>query len=127
MNDNEISYLLLNILPLINDIKCLEYGNFFFQKLIKRLNIKQRIQIYQIIEPNFSSIASNKSGTHSIQSLIDEIRTLFEQYELDKLLNNNMQILFKDKNAYYIIMKIIIERPENKRNNINIYIIRYCN
>ena len=67
----------------------LEYGNFFFQKLIKRLN--------QIIEPDFSSIASNKSRTNSIQSLTDEIWIPFEQFELDKLLNNNTLIFLMIK------------------------------
>ena len=95
----------------------------FFQKLLKKLNIQQRIQIFQVIETHFSNIAMNKSGTHSIQSLIDEIKTPIELIVLDNLLNKNMLILFNDKNAYHIIMKIIIEKPENKRNNINLFII----
>ena len=123
MNDKEISYFLLIIMPYINEIMCLEYGNYFFQKLIKRLNSQQRLKILQIIEPFFPNIATNKSGTHSIQSLIDEIKTSIEQITMDNLLNKNMLLLFNDKNAYHIIMKIIIEKPENKRNNINLFII----
>ena len=42
---------------------------------------------------------------------------------MDNLLNKNMLLLFNDKNGYHIIMKIIIEKPENKRNNINFFII----
>ena len=34
MNDKDISILLNIILPNINDIMCLEFGNYFFQKLI---------------------------------------------------------------------------------------------
>ena len=123
MNDNDISCLLLNIMPYINDIMCYQYGNYFFQKFIKRLNSHQRIKIYQIIEPLFPKIATNKSGTHSIQSLIDEIKTPMEQLALDNLLNKNMIILFNDKYAYHIIMKIILKNSENKRNNINLFII----
>ena len=123
MNDNEISSLLLIIMPYINIIMCLEYGNYFFQKLLKRLTIQQRIQILQKIEPHFLNIATNKSGTHSIQSLIDEIKTPIEQIVMDNLINKNMLLLFNDKNAYHIIMKIIIEKPENQRNNINFFII----
>ena len=123
MDNNEISSLLINILPYINEIMCLEYGNYFFQKLVKKLNTQQKIKIYQVIEPHFSNIAMNKSGTHSIQSLIDEIQTPNEQIALDNLLNKNMLLLFNDKNAYHIIMKIIIEKPENSRNNINLFII----
>ena len=123
MNDNEISSLLLIILPYINVIMCLEYGNYFFQKLLKRLNSQQKIKILQVIEPSFPNIATNKSGTHSIQSLIDGIKTPIEQFIMDNLLNKNMLLLFNDKNAYHIIMKIIIEKPENQRNNINFFII----
>jgi hypothetical protein len=123
MNDYEISCLLLKIMPYLNEIMCLQYGNYFFQKLLKRLNSQQITQILQMIEPHFPNIATNKSGTHSIQSLIDEIKTPMEQFALDNLLNKNMLLLFNNENAYHIIMKIIIEKPENKRNNINLFII----
>ncbi len=123
MNDKDISILLNIILPNINDIMCLEFGNYFFQKLIKRLNVSQRLAIYHKIQPYFLDIAKNKNGTHSIQSLIDEIKTPNEQVFLDTLLNQNMLFLFNDKNAYHIIMKIIIEKREEQRNNINIYLI----
>ena len=74
-------------MPYLNEIMCLQYGNYFFQKLLKRLNSQQIIQILQMIEPHFPNIAANKSGTHSIQSLIDEIKTPMEQFALDSLLN----------------------------------------
>ena len=123
MSDYEISLLYLNILPKIGQVMCLEYGNYFFNKLIKRLNPSQKLGIYQAIEQNFLFIAKNKNGTHSIQSLIDEIRTPNEQNVIDNLINSNILSLFNDKNAYHIIMKLIIERPENQRNYINLFII----
>ena len=123
MNDKDISILLNIILPNINDIMCLEFGNYFFQKLIKRLNVWQKLAIYQKMQPYFLNIAKDKNGTHSIQSLIDEIKTTNEQTSLDVLLNQNMLLLFNDKNAYHIIMKLIIERPEEQRNKINIFLI----
>ena len=122
-DNKEIDILLYNILPRINELMCLEYGNYFFQQLITKLNVQQKLKIYQIIEPNFINIALNKNGTHSIQSLIDVIESPNEQLELNNLLNKNMLSLFNDKNAYHIIMKIIIEIPENQRNNINLFII----
>ena len=123
LNSKEISILLFNILSSINNIMCLEYGNYFFQKLIKRLNMPQRILIYQKIEPYFLLIAQNQSGTHSIQSIIDEIQTPYEQEAFNSLLNKNMLFLFNNENAYHIIMKIIMEKPENQRNNINLFLI----
>ena len=82
-----------------------------------------RERIYQIIEPHFIEIATNKSGTHTIQSLIECANSSIELYALDKLLNINTLLLFLDENAYHIIMKIILEISENKRNNLNIFLV----
>ena len=122
--DNKQILILFNELkPYISEIMCLEYGNYFIQKLIKKLNIEQRLLIYGIIEPNFIEIATNKSGTHSIQALIDCIDSPLELMALDILLNKNMLLLFLDENAYHIIMKIILDIPENKRNNLNMFLV----
>ena len=123
INEQELNLLFHNLIPNISFIMCLEYGNYFFQKLVKKLNLKQRLSIYEIIEPNFIEIATNKSGTHSIQSLIECICTPIELIFLDKLLNKNRLILFLNENAYHIIMKIILEIDEDKRNNLNYEII----
>ena len=55
--------------------------------------------------------------------MIDEIKTLDEQISLNSLLNQNMLLLFNDENAYHIIIKIILEKPENQRTNINLFLI----
>ena len=102
---------------------CLEYGNYFFQKLIKKLNIQQKLNIYQIIEPQFIVIATNKCGTHSIQSLIDTIQSQYEHLALNKLIVKNMPLLFTDDNAYHIMMKIILDFPEEKRNVLNLFLV----
>ena len=122
IDNKELSILFNNLEPYISEIMCLEYGNYFIQKLIKKLNIQQRLKIYQIIEPKFINIATNKSGTHSIQSLIDCINSPIELFTLDKLINKNTLLFFLDENAYHIMMKIILEIPEDKRNNINLFL-----
>ena len=99
------------------------HGNYFFQKLIKKLNIQQKLSIYQIIEPEFLVIATNKCGTHSIQSLMDLIETQFEYLALNKLISKNMLLLFTDDNAYHIMMKMILDFPEEKRNILNRYLV----
>ena len=123
INEQELNLLFHNLIPNISFIMCLEYGNYFFQKLVKKLNLKQRLSIYEIIEPNFIEIATNKSGTHSIQSLIGCISTPIELMFLDKLLNKNRLILFLNENSYHIIMKIILEIDEVKRNNLNLFLV----
>ena len=123
IDNKEIAILLTTIYPQISNIMCLEYGNYFIQKLIKKLNVQQRLNIYQIIENDFLNIAIDKSGTHAIQCLIDYIQSPLEQMYLEKLLNKNMLLLFNNENSYHIIMKIILEKPENQRNNINFFFI----
>jgi len=102
-NKNELSLFLHKIIPHLCQIMCQDYGNYFFQKLIKKLNIQQRLNIYKIIEPEFLVIATNKYGTHSIQSLMDIIETPYEHYALNKLLSKNMLLLFTDEyqNIYF--------------------------
>ena len=122
-DENDLALFFKNIIPHICNIMCLEYGNYFFQKLIKKLNFVQRFSIYQIIEPEFLVIATNKWGTHSIQSLIDSICTQVEYLALNKLISKNMLLLFIDDNAYHIMMKMILDFPEDKRNVLNLYLV----
>ncbi len=123
IDEKQLLILFKHIVPYISEIMCYEYGNYFIQKLIKKLNTQQRLIIYQIIEPNFIQIATNKSGTHSIQALIECIDSPLELLALDILLNKNMLLLFLDENAYHIIMKIILEIKEEKRNNLNMFLV----
>jgi hypothetical protein len=123
INKRELSILFTTICPHICNIMCLEYGNYFIQKLIKKLDVQQRLRIYPLIENNFLNIATDKRGTHAIQALMDTIQTPLEQFFLDKLLSKNMLLLFNNENGYHIIMKIILDKPENQRNNINLFLI----
>ena len=123
IDDKELTILLNTISSYLARIMCMEYGNYFIQKLIKKLNAQQRIRIYQIIENEFLFISINKSGTHVIQALIDSIQTPLEKMVLDKLLNKDLLLLFNNENGYHIIMKIILDFPENQRNDINLFIV----
>ena len=121
--EEECQILFKNIMPYICTIMCLEYGNYFFQKFLEKLKIEQKLSIYQIIENEFYNIASNKFGTHSIQSLISNIQTEYEIIALNRLISKNMYFLFVDNNAYHIMMKIILDFPEEKRNLVNLFLV----
>jgi len=122
-NEEDLAIFFKSLIPHICQIMCLDYGNYFFQKLIKKLNFEQRFNIYQIIEPEFLVIATNKCGTHSIQSLMDSIQSPLELSALNKLISKNMLLLFIDDNAYHIMMKMILDFPEEKRNVLNIFLV----
>ena len=102
-NNYEISALFDIIYPQISKIMCLEYGNYFMQKLIKRLNVIQRLNIFKSIEKDFLNIAINKRGTHSIQALIQRIESPIELILFEQLSNQNPLLLFNNENAYHII------------------------
>ena len=121
--EKELSSFFNEIIPNICQIMCSEYGNYFFQKLIKDLSLSQRLQIYRIIQPDFLVIATNKWGNHSIQSLMNNIQSSAESYELNLLISKNMYLLFTDDNAYHIMMKMILDFPEEQRYVLNIYLV----
>ena len=121
--EKELSSFFNEIIPNICQIMCSEYGNYFFQKLIKDLSLSQRLQIYRIIQPEFLVIATNKWGNHSIQSLMNNIQSSAERYELNLLISKNMYLLFTDDNAYHIMMKMILDFPEEQRYVLNLYLV----
>ena len=121
--EKELSSFFNEIIPNICQIMCSEYGNYFFQKLIKDLSLSQRLQIYRIIQPEFLVIATNKWGTHSIQSLMNNIQSPAESYEFNLLISKNMYLLFTDNNAYHIMMKMILDFPEEQRYALNLYLV----
>ena len=119
--EQELSSFFNDIIPNICQIMCSEYGNYFFQKLLKKLSLNQRLQIYKIIQPEFLVIATNKWGTHSIQSLMENAQSQVEIYQLNLLISKNMYLLFTDDNAYHIMMKMILDFPEDQRIVLNLY------
>ena len=122
-NEEDLDKFFNEIIPNICQIMCSEYGNYFFQKLIKKLSLSQKLNIYQIIQPEFLIIATNKWGTHSIQSLMDNIQSPMEYQALNLLISKNMYLLFTDDNAYHIMMKVILEFPEDQRLVLNLFLV----
>ena len=122
-SEEDLNNFFIDIIPNICKIMCLEYGNYFFQKLIKKLTLSQKLQIYQIIYPDFLFIATNRWGTHSVQSLIDNIQSTSEYQALNLLISKNMLLLFTDDNAYHIMMKIILDFPEEQRFALNLFLV----
>ena len=54
---------------------------------------------------------------------MDIIETLFLYYALNKLISKNMLLLCTDDDAYHIMMKMILDFPEEKKNVLNIYFV----
>ena len=57
------------------------YANYFFQKLINNFIPRQRTEVIKLIKNDFIYTAHNSSGTHSLQTLFDQVDNK-EQIEL---------------------------------------------
>lgn len=111
------------ISPILVDIMCSHYGNYFFQKLLQRLTLHQRVYIFNLIKHQMINISTHQSGTYSIQALIGELRTEKEKEQLMTILAPYYQLLLTNENAYHIMLKLIIDYPEHKRISLNQFII----
>ena len=127
IDDSDIQKLLIRLSPNLIEVMCSHYGNYFIQKFFQRLNYQQRLFIFNTIQNNFLDICMDKSGTYSIQALIDCINTPFEEKLLENLLNKNLLLLFCNENSHHIIQKIIIDYPEYKREFLNNFILSNLN
>ena len=127
IDDSDIQKLLIRLSPNLIEVMCSHYGNYFIQKFFQRLNYQQRLFVFNIIQNNFLDICIDKSGTYSIQALIDCINTPFEEKLIENLLNKNLLLLFCNENSHHIIQKIIIDYPEFKREYLNNFILGNLN
>ena len=127
IDDSDIQKLLIRLSPNLIEVMCSHYGNYFIQKFFQRLNYQQRLFIFNTIQNNFLDICMDKSGTYSIQALIDCINTPFEEKLIENLLNKNLLLLFCNENSHHIIQKIIIDYPEYKREFLNNFILSNLN
>ena len=127
LDNSDVEQLLLRLSPHLTEVMCSHYGNYFIQKFFQKLNYHQRLFIFSIIQNNFLDICIDKSGTYSIQSLIDTIKTPFEEKIIENLLYKNLLLLFCNENSHHIIQKIIIDYPEYKRDFLNNFLLGNLN
>jgi hypothetical protein len=57
------------------------YGNYFCQKLLQSCTINQRSCVLQLIKADFTKICCDLRGTHTVQSILDNIElSLYEDF-----------------------------------------------
>ena len=95
------------------------YGNYFFQQLIKGTQGIIISKIISYISDEFVNISKDPSGTFSIQALLNEISSIKEeQLILICIQNHELEMAF-DKNATYVLQKIILLFPDIHRVCLN--------
>ena len=101
------------------------YGNYFFQQLIKN-NEKCLISlIISYIYENFIDISKDFSGTFSLQALLDGITSIEEEQKILNCIKNYEMEMAYDKNATYVLQKIILLFPDNRRLFLNEIILHH--
>lgn len=123
LSEKDINSLLIRLCPYLIDLMCSHFGNYFIQKLFQKLNYNQKILIFSLIQYNFIQLCTDKSGTYSIQALIDAIKTPNEEKIIENLLKQNLLLLICNENSHHIIQKIIIDFPEHKREFLSTFIL----
>ena len=95
------------------------YGNYFFQKLIKNTNKDIISLIISYIIEDFINISKDSSGTFSIQALLYEIKSIKDYLIiLERIKGYELEMVY-DKNATYVLQKIVLIFPDFIRENLN--------
>ena len=99
------------------------HGNYFFQKLIKDSPEIITSSIISYISEDIIDISKDNSGTFSVQALINEISATNDiNTILQKIKGKEIEMIY-DKNATYVIQKIILKFPDIYRKELNKVII----
>ena len=100
------------------------HGNYFFQKLIKDSPDKIISNIITFILDDFIDISKDDSGTFSIQALLNEIKSVNDINKiLIKIKGKEIDMIY-NKNATYVIQKIVMKFPDFLRQDLNEIILQ---
>ena len=120
-NNNECKIILVKLLDKegLTAIMKNTYGNYFFQQMIKNEEEIIISLIISYISPNFIEISKDSSGTFSIQALLNEVSSIKEMQEiLNCIKYHEMEMAF-NKNATYVLQKIVLLFPDIHRIYLN--------
>jgi hypothetical protein len=95
------------------------YGNYFFQQMIRGTQGLIISRIISYISDEFVNISKDPSGTFSIQALLDEIISVKEEQQILMCIKNHEIEMAFNKNATYVLQKIILVFPDIHRVNLN--------
>ena len=95
------------------------YGNYFFQQLIKGAEKNIISIIISYISNDFIDISKDPSGTFSIQALLNEISSVKEVKEILNYIEDHELEMAFNKNATYVLQKIVLLFPDIHRINLN--------
>ena len=95
------------------------YGNYFFQQIIRGTQGLIISRIISYLSDDFINISKDSSGTFSIQALLDEVSSIQEEKKILMYIQNHELEMAFDKNATYVLQKIILLFPDIHRVSLN--------
>ena len=100
------------------------HGNYFFQKLIKEAPEKIISNIIFYILEDFINISKDDSGTFSVQALLNEVSSINSINKiLQRIKGNELEMIY-DKNATYVVQKMVLKFPDFYRKELNNLILQ---
>mmetsp|Transcript_6848 Transcript_6848/g.6372 ORF Transcript_6848/g.6372 Transcript_6848/m.6372 type:complete len:314 (+) Transcript_6848:838-1779(+) len=85
-----VEFIFQEVLDKLSALMPDQYGNYFSQKLFQSCSPHQRLEILKSISHDIHRISCSKSGTHSMQNLIDMINMEEEYQILEKALEGHI-------------------------------------
>lgn len=125
MNSFEISHFIKEITGHFSQVMNDKNGNYLCSDLFKVCTPLQRIGILREIFNEFDEIAIHEFGTHPTQTLIELAKTTEEIMLITSALSeyNTVLKVALNPNGSYVIQKIIMNIPEQNRQNFNMYLL----
>ena len=102
------------------------YGNYFIQHLFSKMNDDLIQLTIDLISSEFVNVAKSPSGTHCLQELLNYVNNAEKQISVIKSIKYREIEMAYDKNAIYVLKKIISIVPDSKRIRLNNIIIENC-
>ena len=100
------------------------HGNYFFQKLTKEAPEKIISNIIFYILEDFINISKDDSGTFSVQALLNEVSSINSINKiLQRIKGNELEMIY-DKNATYVVQKMVLKFPDFYRKELNDLILQ---
>ena len=87
-----------------------QYGNYFFQRLLSNCSVNQRLRILSHIKDHFIEICCDKQGTHTIQTIFDNVTTDLEEDFIGEALRDHVYDLSVDQQGTHVIRKVLKTR-----------------
>jgi len=90
------------------DIMCNMYGNYLCSAAFQACSVAQRLRMLEIASRHLRSIATDRWGTHALQSLISLVCTEEEQELLTSALQEHVVELSCDPNGAHVVQRALI-------------------